>query len=135
MSVRQSPLDANHRDAGAKMVAFGGWEMPLSYPTGTLAEHRTCRNGAVIFDVSHLGTIRLSGSNAFAHLQDNLTNDLGKIRPGRAQYTHLLEQDGSVLDDLIVWWVSDEDFHVVANASNTRKVADVLGGADITSTR
>ena len=65
MPDRRSPLDAAHRALGAKMVPFSGWEMPLSYPSGTLAEHRTCRTGAVAFDVSHLGTVRLDGAGAY----------------------------------------------------------------------
>ena len=104
-----SPLDAEHRALGAKMVAFGGWEMPLAYPAGTLAEHRACRNDAVVFDVSHLGTVRVEGADALDRLQAALTNDLGKIGPGRAQYTHLLDPTTrTVLDDIIVWWVDDE---------------------------
>ena len=91
------------------MSAFGGWELPLSYPAGTLAEHRACRTGAAAFDVSHLGTVRATGRGAFAVLQGLLTNDLGRIGPGRTQYTHLLdEKDGSVVDDLVVWWVGDQ---------------------------
>ena len=85
------------------MVPFGGWEMPLEYG-GTIAEHLACRAGAVMFDVSHLGTVRLTGPEAFEVLQVAFTNDLNKIGPGRAQYTHLLDDDGSVLDDIIVWW-------------------------------
>ncbi|MDQ1395637.1 MAG: aminomethyltransferase, partial [Acidimicrobiaceae bacterium] len=81
---RLSPLDAAHRSLGAKMVPFGGWEMPLSYPSGTLAEHRACRSGAVAFDVSHLGTVRVEGPGAVDALQAALTNVLGKIGPGRA---------------------------------------------------
>ena len=119
------------------MVEFGGWDMPLSYPaTGTLAEHRACREGAVAFDVSHLGTVRVQGSGAFDDLQRALTNDLHKIGPGRAQYTHLLDEaDASVLDDIIVWWVGDDDFHVMPNASNTDRVVDAIGGEDTTATR
>jgi aminomethyltransferase len=87
------------------MVPFGGWDMPLSYPSGTIDEHLTCRRDAVVFDVSHLGTVRVGGGDALARLQAALTNDLGRIAPGRAQYTHLLDEaDGSVLDDIIVWW-------------------------------
>jgi aminomethyltransferase len=109
------------------MVPFGGWDMPLSYPEGTLAEHRACRHGAVVFDVSHLGTVRVSGPGAFATLQRALTNDLGRIDPGRAQYTHLLDpDDASVLDDIIVWWVDAERFDVMPNASNTARVTDAL---------
>ena len=134
--VRQSPLDAAHRALGAKMVPFGGWEMPLSYPGGTLAEHRACREAAVAFDVSHLGTVRVTGAHALHELNTTLTNDLGRIGPGRAQYTHLLDDaDGSVLDDIIVWWVADGWFDVMPNASNTARVLDAVGGEDVTSAR
>jgi aminomethyltransferase len=117
------------------MVPFGGWEMPLAYPAGTLAEHRACRQGAVAFDVSHLGTVRVDGANAFDHLQTMLTNDLRKIAPGRAQYTHLLDDDASVLDDIIVWWVADDWFDVMPNASNSERVVDAIGGKDVTESR
>jgi len=134
--VRFSPLDAQHRFLDAKMVPFGGWDMPLAYPSGTLAEHAACRTGSVIFDVSHLGTIRVEGPKAFEQLQSCLTNDLSRIAPGRAQYTHLLdESDASVLDDIIVWWVSDQVFDVMPNASNTDRVVAAIGGVDTTPTR
>ncbi|MCP4436308.1 MAG: glycine cleavage system aminomethyltransferase GcvT [Actinomycetia bacterium] len=127
--VRSSPLDDRHRALEAKMVPFGGWEMPLSYPAGTLEEHRACREGAVAFDVSHLGTVRVEGQGALAALQGTLTNDLQKVTPGRAQYTHLLAADGSVLDDIIVWWIDDEAFDVMPNASNTDRVVGAITGA------
>jgi aminomethyltransferase len=133
---RRSPLDAAHRRLGAKMVPFGGWEMPLAYPEGTIAEHLACRRRAVAFDVSHLGTVRVEGPDGLARLQAALTNDLAKIGPGRAQYTHLLEEaDGSVADDIIVWWVSDERFDVMPNASNTSRVVDAIRGEDVTAGR
>lgn len=136
MTLHQPPLDAVHRALGAKMVPFGGWEMPLQYPSGTLAEHRACRSDAVAFDVSHLGTVRLVGDDALLRLQAQLTNDLGKIAPGRAQYTHLLdENDASVLDDIIVWWVAEDRFDVMPNASNTTRVLDAIGGEDVTASR
>ncbi|MBK5331875.1 MAG: glycine cleavage system aminomethyltransferase GcvT [Ilumatobacteraceae bacterium] len=131
-----SPLDAVHRGLGAKMVAFGGWDMPLSYPSGTIDEHLACRNDAVVFDVSHLGTVRVEGSAADELLQVAFTNDLHKIAPGRAQYTHLLDEvDASVLDDIIVWWVDDEVFDVMPNASNTDRVRSAIGGHETTHDR
>jgi aminomethyltransferase len=135
--LRRSPLDAAHRALGAKLVPFGGWDMPLAYADGTLAEHRACRTSAVAFDVSHLGTVRIQGPEAFDRLQSALTNDLRKVAPGRAQYTHLLDEtDASVLDDIIVWWVDDERFDVMPNASNTSRVLDALGvGEDVTESR
>jgi aminomethyltransferase len=136
VSLRTSPLDARHRARGGKMVPFGGWDMPIHYPTGTLAEHRACRSDAAAFDVSHLGTVRVTGPAAFERLQAALTNDLGKVAPGRAQYTHLLDEtDASVLDDIIVWWVSDDRFDVMPNASNTERVLTALGGDDVTAGR
>ena len=92
----------------------------------------------MVFDVSHLGTVRLDGADAHDQLQRTLTNDLGKIGPGRAQYTHLLDDaDASVLDDIIVWWhPADGDgpavFDVMPNASNTARVVEALGGTDTT---
>ena len=133
--LRQSPLHDRHQALGAKLVAFGGWEMPLSYPQGTVAEHLSCRRRAAAFDVSHLGTVRLEGPGAFEALQSALTNDLARIGPGRAQYTHLLDEDGSVLDDLIVWWVKPQRFDVMPNASNPSRVRAALGGRDVTDER
>ena len=134
-ALRHSPLYAAHVGLGAKMVPFGGWEMPLAYPQGTVAEHRACRTSAVVFDVSHLGTVRVSGPAAFDHLQHSLSNDLRKVKPGRAQYTHLLDTTGSVTDDIIVWWVDDERFDVMPNASNTSRVVAAIGGDDVTDER
>ena len=133
--AKRSPLDDEHRALGAKMVPFGGWEMPLSYGRGTIAEHLACRRDAVVFDVSHLGTVRVTGPDAGARLQRTLTNDLDKIGVGRAQYTHLCDDDGSVLDDIIVWWIDDDVFDVMPNASNTSRVVAAIGGVDVTETR
>jgi aminomethyltransferase len=124
-----------HIQLGAKIVPFGGWEMPLQYGSGTVAEHLACRNDAVVFDVSHLGTVRCDGPEMFDALQATLTNDLRKVAPGRAQYTHLLNDDGFVVDDIIVWWVADGEFDVMPNASNTAGVTDALPGLDVTSER
>ena len=144
--MRHSPLDAQHRALGARMVPFGGWEMPLQY-AGVLEEHRACRERAVVFDVSHLGTVECHGAGAFDLLQWLLTNDLRKIESGRAQYTHLLDPaDAHVVDDIIVWWVGADRFFVMPNASNTDEIlaafADGLPHAqgaaefaDVTETR
>ena len=136
MTLKHSALHDEHIELGAKLVDFGGWEMPLSYPEGTIAEHLACRNDAAVFDVSHLGTVQVHGPDAFELLQTNLTNDLYKIGPGHAQYQHLLDKDdASVLDDLIVWWVAEDRFDVMPNASNTARVLSVLGGQDVTHER
>ncbi len=146
-ALRHSPLDRRHRALGARMVPFGGWEMPIQY-TGVLDEHRACRERAVVFDVSHLGSVQVRGTGAFATLQWALTNDLDRVSPGRAQYTHLLDPvDAHVVDDIIVWWVEPGDFLVMPNASNTaplvaalEEAAAVHGGGecsvvDVTATR
>ncbi len=138
--MQQSPLVGAHRALHAKLVPFGGWEMPLDYGS-TIDEHLTCRKSAVMFDVSHLGTVRVAGPGSRDLLQQQLSNDLTKIGPGRAQYTHLLDDaDGSVIDDIIVWWHPAEDsdhdvFDVMPNASNTDRVIDAIGGRDTTHDR
>jgi aminomethyltransferase len=109
--------------------------MPLQYGSGTVSEHLACRHDAVVFDVSHLGTVRCDGPNMLQALQGTLTNDLRKIEPGRAQYTHLLNDEGFVVDDIIVWWVGENEFDVMPNASNTSGVTSALPGVDVTSER
>ena len=135
MSDRRPFLYDLHVELGAKIVPFGGWEMPLQYQTGTVVEHLACRRDAVVFDVSHLGTVRCDGTGMFDALQNTLTNDLKKIAPGRAQYTHLLTDGGFVVDDIIVWWVSENEFDVMPNASNTSGVTSALPGRDVTAER
>ena len=128
-ALRHSPLDAEHRVLGARLAPFGGWEMPIQY-TGVLDEHRACRERAAVFDVSHLGSVAVRGAGAFAALQWAFTNDLGRIAPGRAQYTHLLDPlDAHVVDDVIVWWLAPDDFLVMPNASNTGPLVHALAEA------
>ena len=134
-ALRTTALHDVHQALGAKMVEFGGYEMPLHYPSGTVAEHLACRRDAVVFDVSHLGTVRVTGPAALATLQAALCNDLTKVRPGRAQYSQALNDDGGVLDDVIVWWVDETRFDVMPNASNTQRVLDAVGGEDVTAGR
>jgi len=135
MDDRRPFLFDLHVELGAKIVPFGGWAMPLQYGTGTVAEHLACRRDAVVFDVSHLGTVRCDGPGMLEALQRTLTNDLAKIAPGRAQYTHLLTDNGFVVDDIIVWWVGEDEFDVMPNASNTSGVTSALPGRDVTSER
>lgn len=142
-ATKRSPLHRAHVALGAKLVPFGGWEMPISYVEGTIAEHRFCRTDAVMFDVSHLGTVRAQGPAAFDALQRAFTNDLRRIAPGKAQYTHLLSNNGSVLDDIIIWWRPNGVFDVMPNASNTDRVVAALDAfadaettfVDVTTTR
>ena len=126
MTLKRSPLLEEHKRLSAKLVEFAGWEMPISYPTGTLSEHGECRSGCVMFDVSHLGSVLIEGEGAFEELQYAFTNDLSKISPGRAQYSHLLNQKGYVVDDVIIWWLEKQKFEVMPNASNTHRVEEAM---------
>jgi len=133
---RVSPINDRHAKLGAKFTMFGGWSMPLSYPSGTVAEHLACRQSVAVFDVSHLGTIRVQGADSLERLNSTLSNDITKIDPGHTQYTHLCDPvTGGVVDDIIVWWRSTDCFDLMPNASNTDRVQSVLGGTDVTDSR
>jgi aminomethyltransferase len=128
-SLRRSPLDSEHRALGARLAQFGGWDMPIQF-SSVIEEHRACRDHAVVFDVSHLGSVRVEGGGAFGMLQWAFTHDLARIEPGRAQYTHLLDPDDAhVVDDIIVWWVGETEFLVMPNASNTAPLVAALEDA------
>lgn len=119
------PIEASHRALGASFAAFGGWNMPVSY-AGTVAEHTAVREAVGIFDVSHLGKASVTGPGAADFVNRALTNDLGKIRPGKAQYTLCTNDSGGVIDDLIAYWVSPDDVFLVPNAANTAAVVAAL---------
>ena len=123
MSLTQSPLHDRHLAAGAKLAEFGGWEMPLEYPTGVLKEHAAVRSSVGIFDVSHLGKIVVRGEGAVEFLNGCLSNDLGRIGPGQAQYTLVCDPEtGGVVDDLIVYYRDDDHLLLVPNAANSAEV-------------
>ena len=125
--MNTSPLNDKHLALKAKMSDFGGWMMPIEYPgTGVLIEHAAVRERVGIFDVSHLGKASVTGPGALDFLNTILTNDLNKIGDGSAQYTILCNENGGVVDDLIVYRKSDSDFFLVPNASNTTEVVRVL---------
>jgi aminomethyltransferase len=118
--MRRTPLYDNHVAAGAKIVDFAGWEMPVQYE-GVRAEHVAVRSGVGIFDVSHMGEIETSGPDAVAFLQRILSNDVSKIAPGGAQYSVLCREDGGVLDDLFTYNFGSNRFLTVTNAANHSK--------------
>ena len=118
--LKRTPLYDAHAGLGARMIAFGGWEMPVQY-TSLIAEHRTVRERAGLFDLSHMGELYLSGRDAEANLQRLLTNDIGALAPGQAQYTLILNERGGIEDDVIVYRLRDGRFLVVVNAANTDK--------------
>ena len=125
--MKSSPLNDKHLALNAKMADFGGWMMPIEYPgAGVLAEHAAVRERVGLFDVSHLGKASVVGQGALDFLNQCLTNDLNKIENGSAQYTLLCTPDGGVVDDLIAYRNSADDFFLVPNASNTTDVVKVL---------
>jgi aminomethyltransferase len=125
--MKSSPLNDKHLALNAKMADFGGWLMPIEYPgAGVLAEHAAVRGKVGLFDVSHLGKASVVGQGALNFLNQCLTNDLNKIENGSAQYTLLCTPDGGVVDDLIAYRNSADDFFLVPNASNTTDVVKVL---------
>jgi aminomethyltransferase len=126
--VRHGPLEGLHRDLGARLGPFGGWLMPIEY-AGVLSEHRAVRERVGLFDLSHLGKLDVVGPGAFEALQGLLTNDLGELEIGRAQYHHLLNASGGVEEDLFVYRLEQERWFVVPNAANTRSVIDAIRGA------
>ena len=124
-SSRQTPLYQVHERLGAVMTSFAGWQMPLRYGSET-AEHQAVRHAAGLFDLSHMGEIRVSGPGAGAALDYALTGLLSGLRPGRARYTMICAPDGGVLDDLVVYRQGEQEFLVIANAANTSVVFDEL---------
>jgi aminomethyltransferase len=122
---RATPLRAVHESLGATMTAFAGWLMPLRY-AGEISEHRCVRNAAGLFDLSHMGEIAVAGPGAAAALDYALVGHMSAVAPGRAKYTMICAPDGGVLDDLIVYRLSDAEYLVVANAANTGTVAAAL---------
>jgi aminomethyltransferase len=120
-----SPLHDRHLALGAKLADFGGWEMPIEYTAsggGVLKEHAAVRESVGLFDVSHLGKALVSGTGAVEFVNACLTNDLGRIMPGKAQYTLCCDESGGVVDDLIAYLVDADEVFLVPNAANTTEV-------------
>ncbi len=122
---RHGPLENRHRELGASFAEFGGWLMPVSY-AGTVGEHTATRTTVGLFDVSHLGKALVRGAGAAEYVNSALTNDLRRIGPGKAQYTLCCNESGGVIDDLIAYYVSDDEMFLVPNAANTAAVVAAL---------
>jgi aminomethyltransferase len=123
MTLRRTPLFDRHVTLGAKTADFGGWEMPIEYAgAGTVAEHTSVRERVGVFDVSHMGKVRVSGAGAADAVNAVLTNDIGRLAPGQAQYSMLCHEAGGVIDDLIVYLVSGDEVFIVPNAANAGEV-------------
>lgn len=123
-----SPLHERHVALGAKFSEFGGWLMPLQY-SGVVAEHRAVRSAVGVFDVSHLGKLRVQGAGAADFVNRCLTNDLGRIAPGRAQYTLACDEHGGTVDDIFSYLVSPDEVFLVPNAANNDTVHALLEAA------
>lgn len=119
--LSRTPLFDRHAELGAKMADFGGWEMPIEY-SGTVAEHTFVRESVGIFDVSHMGKVAIHGPGAAQFVNSLLTNDLNRIGDGQAQYSMLCNDDGGVIDDLIVYKFGEDAVYVVPNAANSATV-------------
>ncbi|MBJ7341308.1 glycine cleavage system aminomethyltransferase GcvT [Mycolicibacterium sp.] len=124
-NLLKGPLEDRHRALGATFAEFGGWLMPVSYG-GTVGEHNATRNAVGLFDVSHLGKALVVGPGAAEYVNATLTNDLRRIGPGKAQYTLCCNDSGGVIDDLIAYYVSDDEVFLVPNAANTAAVVAAL---------
>ena len=122
-TIRKTALNAVHRQMGAKMVDFNGWDMPVEYPSsgGIMAEHNAVRTGVGIFDVSHMGDIRLAGPEALAAVQHISMNDAARLAVGQAQYSALLYPQGTFVDDVIVHRLGEDDYLLVINAGTREK--------------
>lgn len=125
---RRSPLHDRHVALGAKFAEFGGWLMPLQY-SGVVAEHKRVRSAVGVFDVSHLGKLRVTGEGAIDFLNRCLSNDLRRIGAGQAQYTLACNSDGGVIDDLIAYRLADTEVLLIPNAANSAAVHDALVAA------
>jgi len=117
-TLKRTPLHAAHVAAGARMVPFGGWDMPVQY-SGIIDEHRAVRTRAGLFDVSHMGEVSLTGPGAVAFVQRLVTNDLDRIASGQAMYTPMCTAEGGIIDDLLVYRLGDARLMLVVNAANT----------------
>ncbi len=118
--LKCTPLNDWHRERGGKMVDFGGWDMPIQF-SGILAEHEAVRQRAGLFDVSHMGEVRITGGDALTFIQQLVTNDAGVLEPGQAQYTVMTDESGGIIDDLLVYRLDDDDYLLVINAATTPK--------------
>jgi aminomethyltransferase len=118
-TLRRTPLYDVHRAAGARMVPFAGWEMPVQY-SGIMEEHKAVRMRAGLFDVSHMGEVDLAGPGALALIQRLVTNDVGRLAVGQALYSPMCTPEGGIMDDLLVYRLRDAQFMLVVNAANTQ---------------
>jgi len=132
--LRRTPLYETHKRLGAKLVPFAGWEMPVQYPSGILAEHHAVRNAAGLFDVSHMGEFEITGPDRNAFVNRITTNDVAALEPGGVQYSAILTPEGTFVDDCTVYRFDDK-LMIVVNASNVARawehIVDQKGGINV----
>ncbi len=121
IELKRTPLSAIHRKMGGRMVEFGGWDMPVQYPAGTVEEHVRTRTHAGLFDVSHMGEVDVRGPDAIAFINRLVSNDASKLVDGQAQYSALTTPEGTVIDDLLVYRFAEDHLFLVVNAGTTEK--------------
>jgi len=121
LDLKRTPLNSAHRRLGGRMVEFGGWDMPVQYPAGTMTEHLRTRARAGVFDVSHMGEIDVRGSDAIPFVNRLTSNDVTKLIDGQAQYSALTTPEGTVIDDLLVYRFAEDHLLLVVNAGTTDK--------------
>ncbi|HAP35479.1 MAG TPA: glycine cleavage system aminomethyltransferase GcvT [Bacteroidetes bacterium] len=118
--MKRTPFYEFHKNAGAKIVPFAGYEMPVLY-AGIMEEHKAVRNTVGVFDVSHMGEFYAKGPNALSFLQSITINDVSKLTPGKAQYSAMCFDDGGIVDDLLIYMLAEQSYMIVVNASNIEK--------------
>jgi len=122
--LAKTPLHDEHVALGGKMVPFAGFEMPVQYPSGVLKEYHAVRDGgAGLFDISHMGQVRVTGADSLKFLQYVTTNDVSRLVDGQVQYSALLNESGAFIDDITIYRVSDNEYYLCINAANRRKDA------------
>ncbi|MGH7221547.1 MAG: glycine cleavage system aminomethyltransferase GcvT, partial [Nitrospiraceae bacterium] len=115
--MQRTPLITQHQACGAKLVDFAGWEMPIQY-SGVVDEYHTVRSHVGLFDVSHMGRVRIAGTGAVSFLQRVTTNDVGKLAVSQAQYSMVCNENGGIKDDVFVYRLTSDEFLLCVNASN-----------------
>src|SRR5699024_543578 len=118
--TKRTPLYTAYETYGAKTIDFGGWDLPVQF-SGIMNEHQMTRTKASLFDVSHMGEIRVHGADSLHFLQKLVTNDVSKLVPNKAQYTFMCYEDGGTIDDFLIYMLAENDYLLVVNAANVEK--------------
>src|SRR5699024_6042632 len=119
--LKRTPLYPAYAAHGAKTIDFGGWDLPVQFSSGIIQEHQMTRTKATLFDVSHMGEIKVQGPDSLAFLQKMVTNDVSKLVPNKAQYTFMCEETGGTLDDFLIYMLAENEYLLVVNAANIEK--------------